>query len=691
MPCGTVSPSNPGYANCDPAYVSTPNYYNLMKTGKLSLEQLSMDTSDSCDFIEDAFEETFTSPTLNTTRWIATELDGQEHCIGLPPAGNTTCTMMMGSMVQLNSTLPGGGYGATLTLSQTPCNGGYACCNTKRTTCAKWAGAHLVSAGCIQYGVLEVEAAFNMPAAGGAFYFTATYIVNGGTDPAWNELDMGFINNAVGQLEYHATVFTANYRQPTSTLMDALNFAGAGIGPSLNVNNSINTINGLPTPQVLYNTSFGSSFHTYKLVWTPTSVAWLVDKVLYRNISYAPWRPMGIRQILRTNKGVNAPAGSPDSNVYLRRIRYTPYSATAVTDAYRCTSMFACYGALKTPPSGSASMIVSVLITPTTSSGRRRHLLDNAADAQAALSSAVAAALPGVVASENVVTSFPAAFGISFVLTVSNLCTIPGGGDALENFQYFGVQNGLIDGLDMDLIPPADMIYVQSVELDSTGCAVQVSLLISGYNATSMASDYALLTSQTSIALTNTALAVNNVIGAVTAVYYTSDTVTSSLSSNFVPTVISPPPSPSNILTNDTICPSYPGSWDNTCRDPSGNDHTVWCATCVLVQTNSITQVITYKVSVQVAATAVAAVESSLNAALLSDVVGGSNVIAATPAGRRLLTAGLNFNVTAPNSLLTSRVDAQLAAADATCSSDAAPRAKVVAALAAAALLSALL
>jgi hypothetical protein len=28
---------------------------------------------------------------------------------------------------------------------------------------------------------------------------SATYIVNGATDPAWNELDMGFINNILGQ------------------------------------------------------------------------------------------------------------------------------------------------------------------------------------------------------------------------------------------------------------------------------------------------------------------------------------------------------------------------------------------------------------------------------------------------------------------------------------------------------------
>ena len=199
MPCATVDKSNPAYSTCDPAYVAVPNYYNMMKAGTLSLEQLSADTSGTCDFMEDAFEETFTNPTLNTTRWIATELDGQEHCIGanptqrllraesafvgadsrsfpragLPPAGNTTCTMMMGSMVKLNATLPNGaGYGAQLTLSQRPCSDGVSCCNTKRTICAKWAGAHLVSAGCIQYGVLEVEAAFDMPASGGGFYFT---------------------------------------------------------------------------------------------------------------------------------------------------------------------------------------------------------------------------------------------------------------------------------------------------------------------------------------------------------------------------------------------------------------------------------------------------------------------------------------------------------------------------------------
>ena len=76
--------------------------------------------------------------------------------------------MMMTQQVKLAQQMPaalGGGVGAILTLSQNPCNdptNPTACCNSKGTTCAKWAGAHLVSAGCIQYGILELEAAFAM-------------------------------------------------------------------------------------------------------------------------------------------------------------------------------------------------------------------------------------------------------------------------------------------------------------------------------------------------------------------------------------------------------------------------------------------------------------------------------------------------------------------------------------------------
>jgi hypothetical protein len=113
------------------------------------------------------------------------------------------------------------------------------------------------------------------------------------------------INNVLGQLEFHATVFTAAKGLPTATLMDALNFAQFPIGTSINVNTSIRTINAIPAPMRFYNSSFAGQFHTYKIVrlqfgarallcmqagsadrcrcarapqvWTTNSVAWMVD------------------------------------------------------------------------------------------------------------------------------------------------------------------------------------------------------------------------------------------------------------------------------------------------------------------------------------------------------------------------------------------------------------------------------
>ncbi len=49
--------------------------------------------------------------------------------------------------------------------------------------------------------------------------------------------------------------------------MDALNFAGAGIGTSINVNTPIKLINGVPARQAYYNSSFAQTFHNYKVLW----------------------------------------------------------------------------------------------------------------------------------------------------------------------------------------------------------------------------------------------------------------------------------------------------------------------------------------------------------------------------------------------------------------------------------------
>lgn len=76
------------------------------------------------------------------------------------------------------------------------------CPTTQIYVCPIWGGSHLASQFCPQYGVLETEAAFNMPVAGGAYAFFGTYMygttsgniasTTGATwlgDGSWNEID----------------------------------------------------------------------------------------------------------------------------------------------------------------------------------------------------------------------------------------------------------------------------------------------------------------------------------------------------------------------------------------------------------------------------------------------------------------------------------------------------------------------
>lgn len=109
---------------------------------------------------------------------------------------------------QLNSALPfyptGNTTGATLTLTQSPCNDPYkrpACCGPphhgRAATCANWTGAHLVSRGCILYGTLTAEMAMLMPAGSRAFLDVGTYVRGGTPDGTQNELDMIFRTLAV--------------------------------------------------------------------------------------------------------------------------------------------------------------------------------------------------------------------------------------------------------------------------------------------------------------------------------------------------------------------------------------------------------------------------------------------------------------------------------------------------------------
>jgi hypothetical protein len=612
--------------------------------------------------------------------------------------------MMMSQQVQLNQPMPGGGRGAILSLSQSPCYNAanpskpLAACCSKSGTCANWAGAHLVSAGCIQWGVLEIEAAFAMPAVGGAFYFTALYVVYGNLDGAWNEIDVGMsawpgcrtrmlcllfltlarcariaVNNppdATGDLEFHATVFTAHKNSPTLTTMDALNFARSPIGTSINPTTSIKNINGVPAPMVYYNSSYASTFHTYKVVWTKTTVAWLVDTTVYRNISYSPWRPMSIRQILRTNKGINAVGPAfPDSNVYIRRIRYTPLSAQAVADSYRCTSLFSCYGAMAPAPTATASTYVSMATSMPASFGRRRQLLQTVTDSGVDLEQAIASLVPGM-PSQNV-TATPSAFSLNFVITISNLVVGLSGVDALDVWNGYGLQAPFVAGLADDVKPGPDNILVTDVTTDSSGSNLLVSISVSGYTDISELDgpdgDYTVM--QDATEMDGTAAALNNALGLMSS-YITTAGITTSQDPNYIPQPVGIPASNATILQNATLCPSYPDSYnDVTCVDANGNPPSVFCPYCVLFEITGLVVVTTYSVSAPVAASAVGSLEAQLSSAVGSGVLSAA-LDSSSSRRRRLLQTSSNSSLTTTNNLLIQRImadDAATAILAATC------------------------
>ena len=604
---------------------------------------------------------------LNFTRWLPDELDGQEHCVGLPPSGNTTCTMMMSKQIKLAAALPGGGTGAVLTLSQAPCNdpnNPTACCNSKRAgaTCAFWAGAHLVSAGCIQWGVLEIEAAFNMPASSGAFYFTATYVVFGGQDPSWNEIDIGMIANVLGDLEFHATVFTAAAATPTMTMMDALNFAANPIGASVSVTSPVNFINTRAIPKVYYNSTFAAQFHTYKVVWTKNTVVWMVDTVVYRNISYAPWRPMSIRQILRTNKGINAVGPTfLDSNVYLRRIRYTPLSDQAVADAYRCTSSFACYGLMPAAPVGTAKTYVSMVTSTAVTLPSGRRLLDDVANAQRLLEAAVSSIVPGVPVQN--IDAAPTAFGLIFRIIIDRLNPqgLASPIDALSVFNNYGLLPSLTSGLAQDVIPAPNNVVIKSVTQDNTTSKVYVSVMVTGYGSVQeMQEDFSLFSLSGPSELDSTAAGLNNALGLASNPYITQAATNVPAGANPNTAVVTTTQSGtpiSAILADTTKCPSYPSNLnDATCVNDQGQRATVWCTACVLLSMDQLSTVVTYAVTVPVAASATSSVEAMLTSAQQTGALG--NAVGAVAARRRrnLQSVPSSFNLTDTSNLVVQRM-----------------------------------
>ena len=124
----------------------------------------------------------------------------------------------------------------------------------------------------------------------------------------------------------------------------------------------------------------------------------MVDTVVYRNITFTTWRPQSIRNILRTNIGTDGDVTQlPDSFVYVRRIRYTPWSWQAAADAIRCTSMAACYGPMPQAVAP-ATALGALSISPGGPPAGRRKLLSSLSDnaQRAQLAQTVADTIPGL-------------------------------------------------------------------------------------------------------------------------------------------------------------------------------------------------------------------------------------------------------------------------------------------------------
>ena len=508
-PTNTPTPTAPPQAKGPADGLSLPGndpYGNIVDyTVPANLANILSLTNQNCDWIEGAFEETFSLPTLNVTRWDPSSLSGTDHCVGLPPAGPQFCTAMLPSQFNLGAQLPGyttssgaPAYGAQLTLSQKPCTIGSPACVWNSTSGAQayWAGAHLVSNGCVQYGVLEMEAKFAMPPTGGAFFFLATYIVKGTVDPSWNEIDLGFINgprggptwtsatdastlvqppqytdNGAAGLEFHATLFTAAPTSPTNTTMDALIYDATGPangigGTPKRSDGSAQT--GLTNPSATFTTGFAANWHTYKIVWAKNWMAWMVDTAVYRNVTFAPWRPQSIRLILRTNIGTPASTTPlPDSNVYIRRIRYTPLSAQAVSDAINYRSMAAKYGDMPLQSPVYAVGVAGASAISVSGTGRRLSSFASTSTGPA-LNAALVAVVPGITSdSVNVET---VGYALQTTLKVSNL----------PRFSS-AVQAAMMQGLASDLSDPStDNINFISVTPAGAGNWT-VTVSIDGY------------------------------------------------------------------------------------------------------------------------------------------------------------------------------------------------------------------
>jgi hypothetical protein len=242
------------------------------------------------------FVEYYTSP-LNTTRY-------KDYSTGYPVQFDQEYerwTWYHPPYLQVNQDLPGlfGQKGLKARLAQEQCKTQQNSCCT-RTKCSNWAGSHLVSNSCFQFGVFEWEALINLSSDNDSRFFWALYVMrdsNMDDDTTWNEIDVGFGNGPSKGLYYSAAFFSPNLKMWRYS----------------------------DTTSNKFTREFAESWHNYTLIWTPTSLTWLIDGKTYKSFTNTatikvPWRCSSYRFILRTDSNVDTTAS--DNFIYMKRFQY---------------------------------------------------------------------------------------------------------------------------------------------------------------------------------------------------------------------------------------------------------------------------------------------------------------------------------------------------------------------------------
>ncbi|KAL4501709.1 hypothetical protein ABPG72_018760 [Tetrahymena utriculariae] len=267
----------------------------------ISLSILSISNAiQQSTYIETDFIEDLTKSTLSSTRWM-------DYTTPQPfqfDQSNKRWTTHNPAYLQLGVSLPNNpdnAKGMSLRLSQSYCtDAGSKCCFSSK--CSNWAGVHLQTNSCFQYGVFNIRASFKLSNQNDALFFFGIFVESGSnmdSSSVWNEIDIGYGNGP-------------SYSSQTS-------FLPATFSP----NENKKVFDSSSNPQ--YTDSFSNGYHNYTLYWMPDYVAWAIDGIVYWNSTTlsqypTPWRCSSFRIIFRTDNGLQTP--SSDHYAYIQSLQY---------------------------------------------------------------------------------------------------------------------------------------------------------------------------------------------------------------------------------------------------------------------------------------------------------------------------------------------------------------------------------